>query len=111
MLIARPARYQAAQHSVPRAECQACLARCGDEPGRVEPRGDHDARARPFAWYAARTYIGYLETRPTVHAPTAWHSSERSENGCELLYTAVSELGRLWAFKGDCRHELLRAVT
>eukprot|EP00964_Phaeocystis_antarctica_P030521 scaffold17239_cov76-Phaeocystis_antarctica.AAC.1 len=56
MFIARPARYQAAQHSVPRAECQACLARCGDAPGRVEPRGDHDARARRIAWYAARTY-------------------------------------------------------
>eukprot|EP00964_Phaeocystis_antarctica_P095549 scaffold61986_cov37-Phaeocystis_antarctica.AAC.1 len=31
--------------------------------------------------------------RPTVYAPTAWHSSERSENGCDLLYTPVSELG------------------
>eukprot|EP00964_Phaeocystis_antarctica_P081756 scaffold51165_cov49-Phaeocystis_antarctica.AAC.1 len=41
--------------------------------------------------------------KPTVHARTAWHSSERSENGCGLLYTPVSELGRLWAFKGDCR--------
>eukprot|EP00964_Phaeocystis_antarctica_P141456 scaffold106494_cov49-Phaeocystis_antarctica.AAC.1 len=40
--------------------------------------------------------------RPTVQPPTAWHSSERSENGCDLLYTPVSELGRLWAFKGDC---------
>eukprot|EP00964_Phaeocystis_antarctica_P069446 scaffold42204_cov74-Phaeocystis_antarctica.AAC.1 len=48
--------------------------------------------------------------KPTVHGPTAWHSSERSENGCDLLYTPVSELGRLWAFKGDCRHELLRAT-
>eukprot|EP00964_Phaeocystis_antarctica_P059086 scaffold35069_cov45-Phaeocystis_antarctica.AAC.1 len=47
--------------------------------------------------------IVHLEMRPTVHAPTAWHSSERSENGCALLYTPVSELGRLWAFKGDNR--------
>eukprot|EP00964_Phaeocystis_antarctica_P142225 scaffold107448_cov39-Phaeocystis_antarctica.AAC.1 len=61
MLIARPARYQAAQHSVPRAECQACLARCGDEPGRVETM----TRALvPSPGYAARTYNLHLEMRP-----------------------------------------------